>query len=130
MRRIIITCLVGISLGTWIMFGIDGGFGLHAEVTGQYALSQAADPQAGLFELFGTLPLGKVILPIAFALATLGFLATSLDSASFTLAASATAELDGENGNPNSKFRTGMVCSTDTGSAGDHVLTGAPFSAP
>lgn len=126
-REVVLTCLLGISIGTWIMFGIDGSFGLHAEVTGLFSLSGAEDTQAGLFQLFGTLPLGKGILPIAFALATLGFLATSLDSASFTLAASATAKLD-ENGNPNSKFRL-VWCAVLTLVPLVIMFTGAPFSA-
>ena len=100
----ILTCLGGISVGTWIMFGVNGSFGLEAELSGAYELSKAADPQAGLFELFELLPGGSMIIPVIFTLVTLGFLATSLDSASFTLAASATKKLD-KNGNPNSKFR-------------------------
>ncbi len=103
-REMILTCLGGISVGTWIMFGVNGSFGLEAELSGAYELSKAADPQAGLFELFELLPGGSMIIPVIFTLVTLGFLATSLDSASFTLAASATKKLD-KNGNPNSKFR-------------------------
>ena len=86
------------------MFGINGSFGMNAELTGQFALSKAEDVQAGLFDLLGTLPGGSMIIPIIFTLVTLGFLATSMDSASFTLAASATKKLDAK-GNPNSKFR-------------------------
>ncbi|MBC6679061.1 BCCT family transporter [Zhenpiania hominis] len=103
-REMILTCLGGISIGTWIMFGVNGSFGMEAELSGTYELSKAADTQAGLFELFEQLPGGTMIIPIIFTLVTLGFLATSLDSASFTLAASATKKLD-KNGNPNSKFR-------------------------
>lgn len=103
-REMILTCLGGISVGTWIMFGVNGSFGMEAELSGAYELSKAADTQAGLFELFEQLPGGTMIIPIIFTLVTLGFLATSLDSASFTLAASATKKLD-KNGNPNSKFR-------------------------
>jgi len=126
-KEVVLTCLLGISVGTWIMFAINGGFGLNAEVTGQYALSQASDTQAGLFELFGILPLGKVVLPIVYALTTLGFLATSLDSASFTLAVSATSKLD-ENGNPNPKFRL-VWCAVLALVPLVIMFTGAPFSA-
>lgn len=126
-REMILTCLGGISVGTWIMFAVNGGFGLNAELTGQYALSQAEDLQAGVFQMLGTLPLGKVVLPIVFALATLGFLATSLDSASFTLASAATSKLD-ENGNPNSKFRL-VWCVVLALVPLVIMFTGAPFSA-
>ena len=68
------------------MFGINGSFGLNAELTGQFELSKMENMQAGLMDLLGTLPLGKVVLPVAFALVTIGFLATSLDSASFAIA--------------------------------------------
>jgi BCCT family betaine/carnitine transporter len=102
-REMIITCLGGISVGTWIMFGINGSFGLEAELSGKYALSQAESGPAGVMELLGTLP-GGVLIPVVFTIATIGFLATSLDSASFTLAVAASKQLD-EKGNPNPKFR-------------------------
>lgn len=126
-REMILTCLGGISVGTWIMFGINGSFGLNAELTGEYALSKAADPQAGLFEVLGTLPGGNLIIPIIFTLVTLGFLATSMDSASFTLAASATKKLD-EKGNPNSKFRL-LWCVVLALVPLSIMFAGAPFDA-
>ena len=86
------------------MFGINGSFGLHAELTGQFELSKAEDMQAGLMTLLETLPLGKVVLPIVFAVVTIGFLATSLDSASFAIAVAGSKSLD-SNGNPNTAFR-------------------------
>ena len=58
-------------------------------------------------ELLGTLPLGYVVLPVAFALVTIGFLATSLDSASFAIAAAGSSSLDMD-GNPNTAFRMAM----------------------
>lgn len=126
-REMILTCLGGISVGTWIMFGINGGFGLNAELTGEFALSKAANPQSGLFDLLGTLPGGSMIIPIIFTLVTLGFLATSMDSASFTLAASATKKLD-ENGNPNSKFRL-VWCVVLALVPLSIMFAGAPFDA-
>lgn len=102
-RQMILTCLFGISLGTWIMFGINGGFGMFEELNGGFALSQAEDVSAGLFQLLGTLP-GGLFAPIIYTVVTVGFLATSLDSASFTLAASSTKQLDSK-GNPNPAFR-------------------------
>lgn len=106
-RSLILSCLGGISIGTWIIFGINGSFGLNAELTGQYELSKAENMQAGLMDLLGTLPLGSVVLPIAFALVTIGFLATSLDSASFAIAAAGSRTLD-KDGNPNTAFRLAM----------------------
>ena len=127
LRQMIITCLIGITGGIWIMFSINGGFGLNAELTGAYELSKAADVNAGLFELLGTLPGGSVILPIAFTLVTIGLLTTSLDSASFTLAASATKKLDAE-GNPNPRFRV-IWCLVLTLVPLSIMFAGAPFTA-
>lgn len=126
-REMILTCLGGISVGTWIMFGINGSFTMNAELTGQFALSKAEDVQAGLFEALGTLPGGSVIIPIVFSVVTLGFLATSMDSASFTLAASATKKLD-EKGNPNPKFRL-IWCVVLALVPLSIMFAGAPFTA-
>lgn len=103
-KEMVLTCLFGISVGTWVMFGINGGFALDAELTGKYLFTEAESGQAGVFELLNLLPGGGMILPIVFTLLAIGFLATSLDSAAFSLSAVATKELD-ENGNTNPFFR-------------------------
>jgi BCCT family betaine/carnitine transporter len=92
-RQMILTCL----------FGINGSFGMLEEISGGFALSKAEDVSAGLFQLLGTMP-GGLFAPIIYTVVTVGFLATSLDSASFTLAASSTKQLDSK-GNPNPAFR-------------------------
>lgn len=127
LKQMILTCLIGITGGIWIMFSINGGFGLNAELTGAYELTKAADINAGLFELLGTLPGGSGIVPIAFTLVTIGLLTTSLDSASFTLAASATKKLDGD-GNPNPKLRV-LWCMVLTLVPLSIMFAGAPFTA-
>lgn len=126
-RELILTCLGGISVGTWIMFGVNGGLGLHSELNGVYELSKAESTQAGLFEVFGSLPGGELLLPIIFTIVTLGFLATSMDSASFALAASATKKLDA-NGNPNPKFRL-IWCVVLAMVPLSIMFAGAPFTA-
>ena len=68
-----------------------------------------------------------MIIPIIFTLVTLGFLATSMDSASFTLAASATKKLDGK-GNPNGKFRL-VWCVVLALVPLSIMFAGAPFTA-
>ena len=126
-KAVVLSCLGGISVGTWIMFGINGSFGLHAELTGQFELSKAEDMQAGLMTLFETLPLGKVVLPIVFAVVTIGFLATSLDSASFAIAVAGSKSLD-SNGNPNTAFCL-IMCVVLVLIPMAFLFTGAPFSA-
>lgn len=126
-REMILTCLAGISFGTWVMFAINGGLGLHSELTGGFALSKAESTQAGIFELFGSLPGGELLIPIIFTAVTVGFLATSMDSASFTLAAAATKKLD-ENGNPGPKFRL-IWCVVLALVPLSIMFAGAPFTA-
>ena len=126
-RQMMLACLIGISFGCVIMFGINGGFGLNAELQGIFELSKAEDTNAGLFMLLGTLPGGKVIIPIAFTLITIGLLVTSLDSASFTISVAATKQLD-ENGDPKPTFKV-IWCLVLTLVPLSLMFAGAPFTA-
>lgn len=94
-RELVLTCLLGISVGTWIMFGINSGFALNAELTGLYKYTEAESGQAGLFELLNLLP-GGVIVLVVFTFLAIGFLATSLDSAAFSLSAVSSKKLDAQ----------------------------------
>lgn len=102
-KEVVITCLIGISGGTWVMFGINSGFTMNAEINQGYKLSQAENGQAAVFELLDTLPLG-LIVTIVFTVISIGFLSTSLDSAAFSLSAVASKQLDND-GNTNPMFR-------------------------
>lgn len=103
-REVVLTCLLALSIGTWIMFGINSGFAMERELSGTYKLTEMFhDLQAGVFGLLDTLP-GGLILAIVFTVVTVGFLSTSLDSAAFTLSAVATTKLD-KNGNTSPVFR-------------------------
>ncbi len=101
--EMVMACLLGISVGTWIMFAINSGFAMEREITGTYLLTQATTGQQGVFQLINTLP-GGIFWVIVFTLISIGFLTTSLDSAAFTLSASATKKLDAQ-GNTNPLFR-------------------------
>lgn len=94
-RELVLTCMIGISLGTWILFGINGGFALNAELTGLYKFTEAETGQIGVFGLLDLLP-GGIIVPIVFSLLAIGFLATSLDSAAFSLSAVSSKKLDAQ----------------------------------
>lgn len=102
-RELVLICLSGISVGTWIMFGINSGFAMEAELTGKYIFTQAETGQIGLFQLLDFLP-GGILVPIVFTLLAIGFLSTSLDSAAFSLSAVSSKRLD-ESGNTNPFFR-------------------------
>lgn len=104
LREMILTEVVGLTMGVMILFGVNGAFGLHSELTGAFELTKAVDEQAGVMDLLGVLPLGELFLPIVYTLVIIGMLTTSLDSASFTLATSSSKQLD-ENGNPSTKLR-------------------------
>jgi BCCT family betaine/carnitine transporter len=126
-REVVLTCLIGISLGTWVMFGINGGFTMHMELNGGFALSAAEDGQAGVFEALSSLPGGNTFIPVVFTLIAIGFLATSLDSAAFSLSAVATRKLDAA-GNTKPAFRL-FWCLVLALVPLSIMFSGAPFSA-
>lgn len=125
-RELVLACLVGISVGTWIMFAVNGGYGLNLELTGKVLLTEAESTQAGIFQILHTLP-GSALMPIAFTVLMVGFLATSLDSAAFSLSAVASRQLD-ENGNTNPMFRL-FWCVMLAAVPLSIMFSNAPFSA-
>lgn len=125
-RELVLSCLVGLSFGTWVMFAVNSGFAMDAELTGVFSLSKAANGQAGVFTLLDTLP-GGVLVPAIFTVLAIGFLATSLDSAAFTLSAVATTKLD-KDGNTNPMFRL-FWCFVLTMVPLSIMFSNAPFSA-
>lgn len=125
-KELVLTCLLGISVGTWVLFGVNGSFGLNMEITGKYAMTQAESGQIGVFEMISQLP-GGILVPIVFTLLAVGFLATSLDSAAFSLSAVASKHLD-ENGNTNPLFRL-FWCVILAAVPLSIMFAGAPFNA-
>lgn len=125
-RQLVMTCLIGISVGTWVMFGINSGFSLNAQLTGQYNLTGAETGQIGIFKLLDLLP-GGIIIPIVFTVLAIGFLSTSLDSAAFSLSAIATTKLD-EKGNTSPFFRL-FWCFILAAVPLSIMFSNAPFSA-
>jgi len=126
-RELVLACLIGISFGTWVMFAIDGGTTMFTELSGNFALSAAENGQQGVMESLSFLPLGNSVVPAVFTLISIGFLATSLDSAAFSLSASATKKLD-QTGNTSRGFRL-FWCLMLTLVPLSIMLTNAPFSA-
>ncbi len=105
-REVVLCCLVGISVGTWILFGINGSFAMNAEITGKFRITEAVlngNGQNAIYSLLDLLP-GGLLMSIVYLLIAIGFLSTSLDSAAFALSATATKKLDAE-GNTNPLFR-------------------------
>lgn len=103
-KEMMLSTVLGGTVGCVVLFGINGGFGMKAQLSG------AADV-VGTFETDGVgktiililsqLPIPVIISCIVFTLMLILFLATSLDSASFSLAAVATKSIKaGEAPNP------------------------------
>lgn len=99
-RQVIMGMLLFGSLGAGLFFVVLGNYALHLELSGLLevtAVIKAAGEARAITEVFTTLPAGQLAL-LAFAVVAVIFLATTYDSASFTLASVSTRELRaGEN---------------------------------
>lgn len=105
-RSLVLSCMLGISIGTWVFFAVDGGLAMYAETTGQFSIIEEVmngDPYRGVFGILDTLPLGTVSA-IIYSVCVAGFICTTLDAASLCLASTTTNSLDKEN-NPGNRLR-------------------------
>lgn len=126
-KEMILTCLLGISGGTWIMFGVNSGFTMNAELSGKYILSAAENPQAALFEIFSLELPGGLIIPVIFTLILFVFMVAALDSAALSLASIASTSLD-KHGNSHPMFRV-FWCVMLAAVPLSIMFVGAPFGA-
>jgi len=95
-RQVIAGMLVFGSLGAASFFIILGNYALNLElsqVLSVTALMKEAGEAAAIATVFTTLPLGKLALAVFFAVSVI-FLATTYDSASYTLASVSTRRLE------------------------------------
>lgn len=94
-RELITHILLWGSVGSWLYFGIFGGYSLNLQLSGALdvlgVMSESGDP-AAIVEILKSLPLSFLVLPF-FAVLGFIFLATSLDSATYILASITTKEL-------------------------------------
>ena len=97
----------GLILGAILLFGVLGSYSIETFISG------AADPieiihsnqgEAGIFQIVATLPGGDKIVPFALLIMALGFVVSSLDTASLSLAQTTTKVVDAE-GNASMKLR-------------------------
>jgi BCCT family betaine/carnitine transporter len=99
-REVIFGMLAFGSMGAWLFFIIFGNYALHLELNDILPVTQIMAQQSeatAITEVFATLPLGWLALAAFFVVAVV-FLATTYDSASFTLASVSTRRLQaGEN---------------------------------
>lgn len=94
-RELITHILLWGSVGSWLYFGIFGGYSLNLQLSGALdvlgVMNENGDP-AAIVEILKSLPLSFLVLPF-FAVLGFIFLATSLDSATYILASITTKEL-------------------------------------
>lgn len=100
LRGVMLGMLIAGSAGCMLYFGAIGGYTLDVQLGGKLdlvtMLSEYGQPQT-ITNLVLTLPAGKIVLFIWAVIAVI-FLATTLDSSSYTLAATTTVGLkEGEN---------------------------------
>jgi BCCT family betaine/carnitine transporter len=94
-RQVIVGMLLFGSLGAGLFFVVFGNYALHLELTGLLDISslvRSGNEARAITEVFATLPLGQLAL-LAFAIVAVIFLATTYDSASYTLASVSTRRL-------------------------------------
>jgi BCCT family betaine/carnitine transporter len=97
MRQLVWATLIGVSAGGWFLFCIDGGFAIFSQINGVadiVTLVNSGVGQAGVYQVVSTPPLGSVVLPIVLWLMVVGFVASSLDGASYSLAQTTTLKVE------------------------------------
>lgn len=94
-KQLIVHIMLWGSLGAWMYFGVLGGYTMDLELTGKVAVSEILNESGGpaaVVSILKSLPLSAIVLPFFVVLGVI-FLSTSMDSATYILAAIATKEL-------------------------------------
>ena len=94
-RQIITGMLVFGSLGCWVFYMVFGNYAMYLELQGILSVTGIINEQnqsAAIVETLSTLPLPALVIGVFSLMATI-FAATTYDSASYTLASSATLHL-------------------------------------
>ena len=94
-RQVVLGMLIWGSLGSWLFYMIMGNYALFLELTGGLdftGIMKSASGNAAIVGMLEQLPLAGLVIGV-FSLIALVFAATTYDSASYTLASSATLHL-------------------------------------
>ncbi len=95
-RQMIVGMMVWGSLGSWLFYMIMGNYALFLELTGALDFTGIMSRDGGsaaIVAMLETLPIAAVVIAV-FSLIAIIFAATTYDSASYTLASSATLHLE------------------------------------
>ena len=106
-RQIVVGMLVLGTAGSWLFFIVLGNYALSLELSQQLpvlAILEDRGAPAAIVAVILSLPLGKIAL-IVFCVVALLYLATTFDSAAYTLAAGASRDL-GAQGEPSRGHRS------------------------
>ncbi len=99
LREMILSAVLGGTFGCIILFGINGGFGMEAQLTGKLdivSLFNESGTGPTIMAVLGLLPFNEIISIAVLAVMMILFLATSMDSASFSLAATSSKNVGRE----------------------------------
>ena len=94
-RQLILGMLVLGTLGCALFYAVLGNYSMHLDLSGALPvrdIAAQAGTETAIAQSIGFLPLGPLVLAV-FALVAIVFIATTYDSASYCLAASATRNL-------------------------------------
>jgi len=94
-RQVITGMMIWGSLGSWLFYMTIGNYGLFLELTGTLDFTGIVSNQSGsaaIVAMLETLPMAAVVIGL-FSVIAIIFAATTYDSASYTLASSATLHL-------------------------------------
>ena len=88
-KEMIMSCLVCIPVGVWVMFAINGGMGMKMQLDGKLDLLAIYNEEGSTAAAIATVqnsPLGPILGVIAFGLMMLIFVETAMDGTSVVLA--------------------------------------------
>ena len=94
-RQVIFGMLLWGSLGSWLFYMVMGNYAMFLELSGQLdftGIMKSVNGSAAIVAMLQELPLAAVVVAV-FSLISIIFAATTYDSASYTLASSATLHL-------------------------------------
>lgn len=94
-RELITHILLWGSVGSWVYFGVFGGYAMDLELSNILPVGDILNEHGGpaaIVEILKTLPISFIVLPFFVVLGVI-FLSTSMDSATYILAAIATKEM-------------------------------------